>query len=164
MFKAVRDSFHPSHAFVKIMSVLIMFAVTCIMGCASSGVKYSMVKQDIAALSNDKGRIIFYRPNGPFGYAVRPTIFLNGNKVGISRPGTVFYVDVNPGEHQVTIPGRDIPGETAVDIMLSPHETIYVKNLMTPSAYVGRTSIAVVNPEKGMREIASLNFVTDPLK
>jgi hypothetical protein len=95
---------------------------------------------------------------------MRPNILLNGKKVGISRPGTVFYVDVDSGKHQVTVPAILYSGETTIDITISKNETVYVRNYMGGSAFGGRTNVEVVNSEQAVTEINELEFMTEPTK
>ena len=132
------------------------------MGCATFGPQYASARKDIVPLSKEKGRIVIYRPSGFYGGGMRPDIHLNGNKVGISRPGTIFYVDVNPGKYQVSIPTVLYPGEQTVDITISENETAYIKNYMGGSAIGGRTNIEVVKTEQAITEIDELEFMIEP--
>ncbi len=157
-----------THSFwkrIRIISVLLgVVSIMTIMGCATIGPKYSTVRNDIAVLSEEQGRIIFYRPSGLYGAAMRPDILLNGRKVGRSRPGTIFYVDVDPGKHQVTVPAILYPGESTIDIDVRQNETVYVKTSMGGSAFGGRTNVEVVSFEQAMTEIDDLEFMTEPTK
>jgi hypothetical protein len=150
---------------MRIISVLlVVVSIMSITGCAAFGPKYSTVKNSIVPLSEGKGRIVFYRPSGFYGGGMRPNILLNGKKVGISRPGTVFYVDVDSGKHQVTVPAILYSGETTIDITISKNETVYVRNYMGGSAFGGRTNVEVVNSEQAVTEINELEFMTEPTK
>jgi hypothetical protein len=144
--------------------LLAVISITSITGCATFGPKYSTVRNDIAVLSKEKGRIVFYRPSGLYGYAGRPDILLNGKKVGISRPGTIFYVDADPGKYKVTVPAMFYPGETSIDITILQNETVYMKTSMGASAVAGRTDVEVVDSEKAMAEIDELEFMAQPTK
>ena len=147
-----------------VIIILAIFNTLGITGCATVGPTYSTMKKDIASLSNEKGRIVFYRPSGIYGYAVRPEIFLDGELVGVSKPGTIFHVDVDSGKHQVTIPVVLYPGETKFEVEISKNETLYIKNSMGGSAIIGRTNIEIVSPEKALTEIDELEFLADPKK
>lgn len=149
----------------RIILVLIAIVlITGIMGCATFGPKYASTKKDIGPVSKEKGRIVFYRPSGFYGGGMRPDILINGSKVGISRPGTIFYVDVNPGKYQVAIPAILYPGETIVNITISKNEIVYIKNYMGGSAFGGRTNFEVVNTDQAMTEIDELEFMIEPIK
>ncbi|HEX8873593.1 MAG TPA: DUF2846 domain-containing protein, partial [Nitrosospira sp.] len=137
----------------SLMSVLLaVISIMTITGCETFGPKYATVRNDTAVLPEEKGRIVFYRPSSHYGYGMRPDILLNGKKVGTSRPGTIFFVDVDPGKWQVTVPAVLYPGKTSIDISIPQHETVYVKTSFGPSAFAGRTDIEVVNSEKAMTE------------
>lgn len=134
------------------------------MGCATFGSKYANIKKDILPLSKEKGRIVFYRPSGFYGGGMRPDIHLNRSKIGISIPGTIFYVDVNPGKYLISIPTVLYPGEQTANIEISENETVYIKSYMSGSAIGGRTNIEVVNTELARAEIDDLELITKPTK
>ena len=149
----------------RINSVLLgVVLIMSVMGCATTGPKYSIVRNNITPLSKEQGRIIFYRPDILFGAGMRPDILIDGKKIGKSRHGTVFYVDVDPGKHQVTVPVVLYPGETAIDIELRQNETVYVKTFIGGSSFAGKTNIEVVSSEQALAEIDDLVFVTEPTK
>jgi hypothetical protein len=151
---------------MKISVLIGVVLIISVMGCATTGPKYSTVKSNITPLSKEQCRIIFYRPDIIYGAGQRPDILLDGRKVGQSRRGTVFYVDVDPGKHQVTVPVTLYPGETTIDIELRQNETVYVVTYISASAMVGMTNVEVVNlsPEEALAEIDDLVFVAEPTK
>ena len=56
-------------------------------GCATA--PQSTTQSPASAVPPDgSGRIVFYRPSGIFGYGMRPDIFLDGRKIGVSAPGS----------------------------------------------------------------------------
>ena len=59
------------------------------LGCAS-GPKYGEMKSSIPDLSPENGRIFFYRSANVIGSGIQPSVKLNGNVVGESRPGGFF--------------------------------------------------------------------------
>ncbi|MCK7493688.1 MAG: DUF2846 domain-containing protein [Comamonadaceae bacterium] len=68
-------------------------------GCAT-GPKYEEVRGGFPSLSAEQGRIYFYRSSNPFGSGIQPSVMLNGEKVGDSRPGGFFFVDRTPGNQR----------------------------------------------------------------
>jgi len=155
-----------THSFRKRNRILLflvgLFLMTVIMGCATTGPTYSTIRNEV---TKGQGRIIFYRPNAFFGFAMKSDILLDGRKVGESRNGTVFYVDVAPGKHQVQTSVVMYSGEQSGDIELRQNETIYVKTYIGGSAFVGRTNFEVVSSEQARAEgIDNLVFIAEPLK
>jgi hypothetical protein len=161
--KIIRELRQPAWMIV----VLVMFLIATITGCQITfSPKHYTVKGTIAPLASEKGRIIFYRPGSFlwYGHTERPDILLDGQKVGISQPGTVFYVDVEPGEYRATIPAATYTGEVSVDVDVSKGETVYVKNTVGASLFAGRMKIKLVDPEEAMTEIEGLEFMAHPMK
>lgn len=71
-------------------------------GCAT-GPKFTEVKSSIPGLSQDNGRIYFYRSGTMVGSGIQPSVNLNGVVVGDSKPGGFFYVDVPPANYEVVL-------------------------------------------------------------
>jgi hypothetical protein len=146
--------------------VFVTLLITSVTGCETFGPKYDASRSAIAPLDNEKGRIIFYRPGNFlwYGYTERPAIFLDGQKVGISRPSSIFYVDVEPGEHRVTIPAAVYAGQVSIDVQISKGETVYVKNNVGVSVFAGKMTIEMVDPGQATTEIDGLEFVAYPMR
>jgi len=141
------------------------FLMTAIIGCATTGPTYSTMKNDVTALSQDQSRIVFYRPDAAFGFAMKSHILLDGSIVGQSRNGTVFYVDVDPGIHRIQTSVVMWPGRKSGEIVLLPNETIYVKTSIGGSAFAGRTNFEVVSSEQARADgIDNLAFIAQPTK
>lgn len=153
---------HPWIVFI----IFALFLTTSIAGCETSGPKYNTAKSAIAPLADREGRIVFYRPGSFlwYGYRDRPDIFLNDEKVGVSRPGTVFHVDVERGRHRVTIPAALYTGYVTIDVDVSEGETVYVKNNMGVSIFAGKVKIEVVTPEQAISEIDGLEYMAHPVR
>ena len=88
----------------SVLLFLVFFLMTIITGCATTGPKYSTIRNNVTILPKEQCRIIFYRPNTMYGAAMTPDIILDNRKVGESHRGTIFYVDIAPGKHQVKVP------------------------------------------------------------
>src|SRR5690348_7213824 len=50
-----------------------------------------------------KARLIFYRGGDPYDGLIWTKVLLNGENIGVSAPGTVFYRDVAPGVYQIGV-------------------------------------------------------------
>jgi len=80
--------------FGRLKTVAILTGALLLTACAS-GPKFADVKSSIPPLAEDKARIYFYRPGSMGGAAVQPSILLNGEKVGNSKPGGFFHSGVS---------------------------------------------------------------------
>ena len=144
----------------RTLKFLILFAlVLAISSCAP--VRSTLISRDeIPSLSENRSRIYFYRTSMLFGSGMRPPIFLNGEKVGISSSGTAFYVDVDPGKYKVSIAKILYAGSKGgVDFEVHENEVVYVRTWTGGSSLVGRTNAGVVSPEKAEKEIKDLRFL-----
>jgi hypothetical protein len=140
--------------------LMALIATMGVIGCAALGFgpKYGSIKNDIAPVSAEKGRIVFYRVFDEFPMWKYP-IILDGKKVGTGYGSSIFYVDVDPGRHLVIIPSFFFPGVTDQDITISKNETIYVRSHLQ----LGWKPIAeLVSSEQAMAEIDELEFLADP--
>lgn len=127
-------------------------------GCAT-GPKYAEVKSSIPAVAADQGRIYFYRSGSMFGAAIQPTVMLNGQKVGESKPGGFFYVDRSAGDYEVVL-------ATEVDkkltFTLANGEERYVRMSIGLGVVVGRVIPELVDRATGLTEIADLSYLGAP--
>ena len=93
---------------------VVMIALTLLVGCATSdrseyypGSGEQMRANTIISpeLSSDKGRIWFYRGTRKTGAGLRPTVYLDGLIVAWSNYHYVYFVDVSPGNYEVSTSG-----------------------------------------------------------
>ena len=78
--------------YIRLLAILVF--VNAVTGCAS-GIKYTDFQQKMPSISQDTGRIFFYRPSS-FGAAIRPDVMLNNEKVGEAISHGFFYEDQSP--------------------------------------------------------------------
>ncbi len=144
----------------RTIKLFILFTLLLVISsCATVG-SSSISRDEIPSLSENRSRIFFYRTSLFFGSGMKPPIFLNGNKVGISSSGTAFYVDVAPGKYTVSVAKIIYPGsEGRVDFEVHENEVVYVKTWTGGSSFAGRTNIGVVSPETAEKEIKDLKFL-----
>ena len=126
-------------------------------GCAS-GIKHKDMAASIPSLKSDQGRIYFLRSASMIGAAVQPSITLDGNKVGDSMPGGFFYVDSNPGDHEVVC-------TTEVDkkltFTLDKGEVKYVKTSIGFGLLVGRVIPSLMTEEDAQQALPDLSYTGD---
>jgi len=144
----------------RTIKLFILFAlVLVISSCATVG-STSISWDEIPSLSENKSRIYFYRTRLFYGSGMKPPIFLNGNKVGISSSGTAFYVDADPGKYNVSVDRILYPGSAGrVGFEVHENEVVYVRTWTGGSAFGGRTNVGVVSPETAEKEIKDLKFL-----
>lgn len=136
------------------------FCVLCFAGCAATGPKFGTVEASIGEVSQDKSRIIFYRVYQAFGAGMRQEILVDGMVVGKSVPGGVFYIDVAPGSHKITIENQVYAGANNHNLNLEPGQTGYVRTWIGGSGFGGRTNMEIVPPDKARGQIAELAYTS----
>jgi outer membrane murein-binding lipoprotein Lpp len=135
-------------------SVSIVSAVLVLAACAS-GPKYDDMKSSIPQLASDQGRIYFYRDASTMGAAVQPSIMLNGEKVGNSKPNGFFYVDRPAGKYEASCTTE---ASNKVTFVLAPGQERFVKTHVEMGFLVGHVRPELIVPEQGLLDIASLSY------
>ena len=142
----------------QLKTLAILAGVLLLAACAS-GPKYNEVSSSFPPLASNQGRIFFYRTKNMEGSAVQPSIMLNGEKVGDSKPGGFFYVDRPPGSYEVLC-STEVKGTT--HLVLAAGQTRYVKSNITMGFFVGHVTPELIDPEEGAVAIQNLHYA--PLK
>jgi len=130
-------------------------------GCAATGPKMSEVKSTIPALSQDQGRIYFYRTRSIFGAAITADLRVNGDVVGRSTRGSFFFVDRPAGNYEVA---SSTETEKKATFALSGRETKYVRTYVGMGILVGRIIPELVNADEAEKEMADLAYVESAKK
>jgi len=164
---------------------LLIIASLFFTGCAASNpytVKYEL--DDSPTIVNEipqsKARIFFYRLDAIVGCVIKSPIFLDGKPVGQSISGTMFFIDVNAGEHHLYIPhikystAAAMFGGSLAALAVGPHytpgeeETIKLDLINQDMVYLkssvsfnmsGRTALEVVEPNQAKKEMEGLKLV-----
>jgi hypothetical protein len=123
-------------------------------GCAT-GPKYEEVRGGFPSLAEDKGRIYFYRSSNPFGSAIQPSVMLNGEKVGESKPGGFFFVDRAPGNQEVNLTTEV---EKKLTFTLEPRQEQYVRMSVGLGVIVYRVYPELVDKKTGEEELKGLSY------
>ena len=89
------------------------------------------------------------------GADLQAGILYDGKQVGISKPGTYFYIDTTPGTHDLSTTG-DVNNHFGVT--LAPGETRYIKTGLGLGQSAGRIEPETVSPERALRELPDLTF------
>jgi hypothetical protein len=118
-----------------------------LLGACSSQMSYSEMQALMPPQPAEKGRIYFYRESAFLGNLITPDILVNGETVGTSTPGTFFYVDLEPGDYQLSCgvgernhtkvtlaAGQDVYARTKVDSSSIVKSNMVTELIDVPSA------------------------------
>ena len=137
--------------FLRFASALPLLVIA---GCAT-GPKLAEVQSTIPPVRSGRGRIWFYRSGSAFGSGIQPSVLLNGEKIGDSVPGGVFYRDVSPGDYNVLL-------STEVDRRLTftvaSGGERFVRMSVSLGVLIYRVYPELVDAVEARGEIASLAF------
>lgn len=131
---------------------LTAFAVA---GCAS-GPSYQTVVNTLPRLESNMGRVYFYRSSSPVGAAIQPSVYLNGQKVGDSVPGGVYFKDVEPGQYEVEV---ETEVKRKVRFSMKAGQSQYIKFSISFGVIAGRVRPELVNSIQGAEEIKELAYI-----
>ncbi|HYI83686.1 MAG TPA: DUF2846 domain-containing protein [Acetobacteraceae bacterium] len=113
------------------------------------------MSNQIQPVPTGMGRIWFYRKASPFGAAVQPSIYLNGQVVGQSSPNGAFFRDVQPGDYRVS---TTTEAQHSLTFTLAPSEERFVQTYPVPGFLVGHVRAELVEPSEGRSAVASKAF------
>jgi hypothetical protein len=127
-----------------------------LLGACAGHMSYSEMNALMPVKPADKGRIFFYRPSPFIGNLITPPIELNGKPVGVSNPGTFFYVDSDPGTYQVACGNGD---QSQASFTLAAGEDVYVRTKVGGGSLVKSSIVTEVIPTgAAIPEIHGLNY------
>ena len=123
-------------------------------GCAS-GPTVSQASNFESAPKNGMSRLVIYRPKGLAGFAIQPTIKVNGKETGKCKPNGVFFIDVPSGNHQITAATE---WQSKITVETKNSDVIYVRCGLRIGLFVGQPTLTVVADSKAMVEVSVLSF------
>lgn len=139
--------------------VAVFATVLLAAGCAT-GPSYKEVQSTLPKVTASQGRIYFYRSAQPFGSGIQPSVMLNGQKVGDSKPGGFFFVDRAPGSYEVLL---STEVERKLSLTLASGEERYVRMAVGLGVIVYRVYPELVDAATGRAEIQDLSYTGSPL-
>lgn len=142
---------------MKALSKLLLVSMVSIflVGCATSGPKFTELMPSIANLPPDTGRIYVYRSGGFAGSAIQPDVKLNGEVVGSAVPKGFFYVDRKPGTYEI-LTSTEV--DRKLSLTLENGQTRYVRLGISMGFFVGHVYPELVEPEVGQKEIQDCRY------
>lgn len=120
-----------------------------VVGCASSGPKFSEMKAGMNPPPAGQGRIYLYRI-ASLGAAVQPDIKVNGEVVGSAQPKAFFVVDRPAGTYEI-VTSTEV--KRSLSLTLEPAQTRYVRLNIGMGFFVGHVYPELVEPAVGEKEI-----------
>lgn len=124
------------------------------LSACASGASMQESRDAVAAVPEDKGRIVVYR-TAITGAAIQPTVSVSGAERGKCQPKGAFSVDVAPGNHIVSAT-TEARRETMVTVARG--QTSYVRCSIGFGLLVGQPRFEVVPEATGRQESASLAY------
>ncbi len=89
-------------------------------------------KLALPAVPATKARLIFYRAANPYDGLVWTRVSLNGERVGASAPGTVFYRDLTPGTYQIEVDSEKLYPHQFKTVAAEAGSTTFIKVVGLP--------------------------------
>ena len=138
---------------MKRAAILISGLVIIVLdGCANMP-KFADYTRGVPPLKPGYGRIWFYRESRFVGSARHPEILLDGQKVGVSKPGGYFFVDRPAGTHLVTC---ESPQINECRLVLESGSTKYVRFVWEMGFWIGNLVPQEVSRTTALKELADL--------
>lgn len=131
---------------------IVMLAVLA-SGCAT-GMKYAQVASSIVPPKPEVGRIYIYRI-ATMGAAVKPKVFLDDKVIGKATAKGFFYVDVEPGTHQLR---TTTEVKRTLSMTLEAGEVRYVRLKVGMGFFVGHVAPELVDNATGEKEITRCRY------
>jgi uncharacterized protein DUF2846 len=156
------------------MSDLRRLALALLLGLAActgpSGPRFPEVAASVPPVPADRGRIYFYRDYEPYESLSRPPLYLNGQEVGASIPGGVFFRDVVPDTYEIKVLSLGLFPNQFKTVTVRPGDNYYAKieSLRSwqggdngdLSSFVSDTFVVVlIDPAQAIRELDLMRYV-----
>lgn len=137
----------------RLLSLVVAALCVAMMAGCATGVPYAEVAAKMPQLKSGEGRIYFLRSSSMVGAAIQPSIKLNGEVVGDSKPGGFFFVDRPVGNF---VASTSTETENTLSFTLAAGETKYLRSSVHFGIMVGRVTLDLEQPEKALAELPSL--------
>jgi hypothetical protein len=133
--------------------LLLAIGVTLVAACAS-GPTYRESAAKTPPIEAGKGRIFIYRKT-TFGTAIQPEVKINDRTVGKAKPRGYFYVDLPPGEYEIS---ASTEAERSLGLTLDAGEERYVRLEMKMGAFVAHVKPLLVDTAEGQEQIQEMKY------
>ncbi|MBV8063306.1 MAG: DUF2846 domain-containing protein [Nevskia sp.] len=130
-------------------------AAVMLLAACTRDMNYVEMKALMPVPPADKGRIYFYREYAWLGNVVTPDILLNNESIGLSDPGTFFYVDRAPGEYRAICGAGD---DRATNFTLNAGEEVYVRTAVAGGVLKASMETEVVSANTAIPAMRGLKY------
>jgi len=127
--------------------------VTVLLGCAT-GKTFSELSGGLTPPPPGQGRIFIYRTI-VLGFAVQPSVKLNGDVVGTAVPQGFFYVDRPAGVYQIS---TETEVTRTLSLTLEPEQVRYVRLGIGMGFFVGHVYPELVDDAQGQADVATCHY------
>jgi hypothetical protein len=142
----------------RIASTLLV-AVSCILfaGCATTGVSpvNPVVVSKLQSVGSQSAAVVIYREKNYAGYALRPTVMLDGRDFVHIGNGRVFVGAFRPGHYVFQMDDK----KSGTELNLRPGQTAYMKVEIVPGFWKGGGRMTQMAPEQGSFEARRLQLI-----
>ncbi len=98
-------------------------------------------------------RLVFYRTAEMIGALVKPRVIIDGQKTGRAVRKTAWWVDLPPGDHQVSL---STEVKRAARVTLTAGQVAFVRTRPKTGVFLVRFEPEMVPPEEAEAELAGL--------
>jgi hypothetical protein len=112
---------------MSILRCAVLLLLLAIGGCAPAGPPFASVAGTIPPVPQGAARIFFYRWLEPYETAAPARAYLNGNPIGVTETGAVFYRDVAPGAYTISIQSQGVYPNQFKTVTLRPGDVAYAR-------------------------------------
>jgi hypothetical protein len=109
---------------LKFMALLFVLIAV---GCTPAGPPFASVAATLSPVPPGSARIYFYRYLEPYETIAETEAYLNGNPVGVTETGTVFYRDVTPGKYTISVRSDGVFPDQSKTVILKPGDVSYAR-------------------------------------
>lgn len=128
--------------------IIATVALQALIGCAATGSIYSAQEN----LTDDKARIIFYRPKEFTGSGVNLVITEDGEEILKVQNGQFVPHIVDPGTKVYSI--KTIGNNNELKLDIEPYETYYVRLAIRHGAFVNTLYLSRVYVTEALEELS----------
>lgn len=141
---------------MKVKTLLLgIAALALLLGCATTGPKFSEMQSSFPEIKPDTGRIYIYR-TAVLGAALQPKVFINGEEVGKAVPRGFFYVDRAPGNYEIK---TSTEVKRTLSLTLDKGQKRYVRLNVSMGFFIGHVYPELIENEVGESEIQNCRYI-----